>query len=251
MGVPLAPTISAVTGGVGQLEVKWSAPAINADLGVTYTLAIYDVTAGRTPATAAVQGLVLDGSPLSVTGLVAGTKRVQITAANSNTAQYSAVVQTSLSDEAEVALSTAPGVSQVVGSAAGAAISVTRPSQVSTAELKTFLVQVRLAFIAEPLSCRGWGGSTFGFPACLSQRYAHLPLIIQYFQKQLHYYDRLVQAHDKDGNALGTPKSVDATAADFAGPWTVFWPQTVPQLLSFRVRGALLLFVQRVVLTWK
>ncbi len=152
VGAPLPPTVTAVVGSVGQLAVEWSAPAINADLGVTYTLTITDVTAGRSPATAALQGLALSGSPIAFTGLVAGTKRVQIKASNANTATYSVVVQSALSDEVDVTLSTAPGIATtngVVGSDTGATITVTAPSSMSTSVLSKFLIQVG----ARPAGC--------------------------------------------------------------------------------------------------
>ena len=148
MGAPLTPTVTAVTGGVGRLTIEWSAPAINADLDVTYTLAIYDVTPGnRNPVDVPIEDVPLTASPRVVTQLSAGTKRVQITATNANAGdgRYLAAVKSALADEADVALATAPGIPSsegVAGSTLGANISVTAPSQMSTAVLNSFLIQV-------------------------------------------------------------------------------------------------------------
>ena len=150
MGAPLPPTVTAVTAGVGRLAVEWSAPAINADLGTTYTLAIYDVTPGtRNPVDVPIEDIPLSSSPKVVTQLVAGTKRVQITATNVNAGpgRYTAAVKSALADEADVALSNAPAIPTsdgMVGSRQGANISVTAPSQMSTAALNKFLIQVCL-----------------------------------------------------------------------------------------------------------
>lgn len=143
VGAPLPPTIMELQAGVGQLALTWSAPSINADLGVTYKLSIADVTAGRDTTTVEVP---LEGSPASVTGLAAGTKRVRITATNANTAAYAVVVQSALSDAVDMPLSTAPGVSAVVGSAAGATITVSAPSLPGNTVFKKFLIQVRRGY---------------------------------------------------------------------------------------------------------
>ena len=147
VGAPLPPTVVAVQAGVGQLTVQWTAPVINAVVGTTYTLAIYDVTADRSPPTAALEDIAMSSTTHSVTNLVAGTKRVRITATNVNSGagKYTAAVQSALSDAADVGLSTAPGIASpngVVGSADGATISVTAPVQMSTAALNKFLIQV-------------------------------------------------------------------------------------------------------------
>ena len=41
--------------------------------------------------------------------------------------------------------------------------------------------------------------------------------------------------HAAEDRELGRPVQVDASPADSAGPWTVFWAQTAPQLLRFKV----------------
>ncbi|PRW20837.1 Ig-like domain repeat [Chlorella sorokiniana] len=189
VGAPLPATIEAVQTGVGQLTVQWSAPSINADLGTTYTLTIRDVTAGRSPATEPLEGIAMSSTTHSVTSLVAGTKRVQITATNVNSGsgKYASAVLSALSDEYDVALSLAPAIAStngVVGSAAGAAISVTAPGQMSTTALNKFLIQAY---------------------------------------------------HATENTELGKPIQVDAAESDSAGPWTVTWPQTAPQLLRFKV----------------
>lgn len=150
VGAPLPPTVTLVQGAVGRLTVSWSAPALNADLETSYTLSIYDVTPGeRSPADGPIEGLPLTASPTTIPFLVAGTKRVQITATNVNagpTGLYAPAVKSALADEADVALATAPGIPSeagLVGSTAGANISVTAPAQVSTAALNKFLIQVR------------------------------------------------------------------------------------------------------------
>lgn len=147
VGAPLPPTVTAVTGGVGRLTIEWSAPALNADLDVTYTLAIYDVTPGnRSPVDVPLEDVPLTASPKVVTQLVAGTKRVQITATNANAGpgRYLTAVKSALADEADVTLATAPGIAAsegLAGSTLGANISVTVPSQMSTAVLNKFLIQ--------------------------------------------------------------------------------------------------------------
>lgn len=145
VGAPLPPSISAVSGGVGQLTVTWSAPAINADLGVTYALNIEDVTAGRTPATPLVTESLTAGAPSqTISGLAAGTKRVWITATNANAGdgKTAAAVQAAWAGTVAVQLSTQPGISQTVGSATGAAITVTAPSASSATAINKFLIQV-------------------------------------------------------------------------------------------------------------
>ena len=146
VGAPLSPTITAVTGSVGQLTVQWSAPAINADLGVTYKLNIQDVTTGREPADETLVTLAAGAGSQTISGLPAGTKRVWITATNANAGDGSAVVA-AWAGAVQVGLSTAPGIASsdgVVGSALGATIALTAPSAVSTTggKLNKFLIEV-------------------------------------------------------------------------------------------------------------
>ena len=42
--------------------------------------------------------------------------------------------------------------------------------------------------------------------------------------------------HATENTDLGKPLEVVAAESDSAGPWTVSWPQTAPQLLRFKVR---------------
>lgn len=145
VGAPLAPTITDVTGGVGDLTVYWSAPAINADLGATYTMSIEDVTAGRSPAAATVTRALTTPTSQTFTGLVAGTKRVRVVASNANTGQTATAVVVAWAGAVQVELSTAPIVASpngAVGTAQGATITVTKPVTMSTASLAKFLIQV-------------------------------------------------------------------------------------------------------------
>lgn len=41
--------------------------------------------------------------------------------------------------------------------------------------------------------------------------------------------------HATEETELGKPRQVDADTADSGGPWTVFWSQTAPQVLRFKV----------------
>ncbi len=148
VGAPLPPSISVVTGGVGQLTVTWSAPDINADLGVTYTLNVEDVTAGRTPATPLVTQALTAGAPSqTVSGLAAGTKRVWITATNANAGdgKTAGAVQTAWAGAVVVQLSTQPSISQTTGSESGATITVAAPSASSATAINKFLIQVRFS----------------------------------------------------------------------------------------------------------
>lgn len=43
--------------------------------------------------------------------------------------------------------------------------------------------------------------------------------------------------HATEERELGRPIQVDATPSGSAGPWTVSWPQTAPQMLRFKVGG--------------
>ncbi|PRW20918.1 fibronectin type III domain-containing [Chlorella sorokiniana] len=188
VGAPLPASITSVDGGVGQLTVAidWSKTAINADLGVIYTLNIQDVTAGRSPATPLATATLTAGAPSqTIPNLVAGTKRVWIVASNANTDTYSAVVKSDWAGVVAVQLSSKPGITQApVGSATGTNISVTAPSATSTTAINKFLIQ---AF------------------------------------------------HAIEDRELGRPVQVDAEPSGSAGPWTVFFAQTVPQRLRFKV----------------
>lgn len=248
MGAPLPPTVTSVTGGVGRLSIEWSAPAINADLDTTYTLAIYDVTPGtRNPVDVPIEDLPLTVSPKVVTQLVAGTKRVQITATNINAgpSRYTAAVKSALADEADAALCNAPAIPSsngLVGSTQGANISVNTPSQMSTTALNKFLIQVGLGGWLMAAALVGCNAPTAVACVCRpasqcglqhSQRCMcchQLPLTCTAeCQQQLQAY------HDSEDTELGKPRQVDANPADSAGPWTVFWAQTAPQFLRFKV----------------
>lgn len=148
VGAPVVPVVIAVTGGVGSLTVKWTKAEINAALGVTYSVTIVDVTQNRLEKNHPADFVAtLDGAQpqqtfgghvgSGATPLLAGTKRVTITATNANGAVAS--VQ---SEPVLVLFSDAPAIGSVVGSAAGATLTVTAPARTSSSAISEFLVQV-------------------------------------------------------------------------------------------------------------
>ncbi len=52
--------------------------------------------------------------------------------------------------------------------------------------------------------------------------------------------DRAQAYHSTEDTQLGKPIEVVAAESSSAGPWTVTWPQTAPQLLRFKVRLGLI-----------
>lgn len=146
VGAPSPARVTAVLGEVGQLAVTWTAPEINAELDVSYTVTVTDVTPGRDPATPDVT-LPLTGPPGStqtLPALVAGTKRVYITAYNVNAGPglFAVGVESALHDAREAAFSTAPALLDATGDTTGATLAVFSPASASTPTINKFLIQV-------------------------------------------------------------------------------------------------------------